>query len=59
MSRPLLGSRRMAWCCKCYPKYSDALALVRKELWAQEEPFSAGQGGKPTRQESHGSLWNN
>jgi len=31
--------RRTAWYCKTYPTFSDALALVRKELWAQEEAF--------------------
>jgi hypothetical protein len=29
--------RRAAWYDKRYPTFSDALALVRKELWAQEE----------------------
>jgi hypothetical protein len=28
--------RRAAWYDKSYPTFSDALALVRKELWAQE-----------------------
>jgi hypothetical protein len=27
--------RRAAWYLKTYPTFSDALALVRKELWAQ------------------------
>jgi predicted ATPase len=31
--------RRAAWYSKPYPTFSDALALVRKELWAQEETF--------------------
>jgi hypothetical protein len=31
--------RRTAWYRKKYPTFSDALALVRKELWAQEEAF--------------------
>ena len=31
--------RRAAWYDKPYPTFSDALALVRKELWAQEETF--------------------
>jgi hypothetical protein len=26
--------RRAAWYCKLSPTFSDALALVRKELWA-------------------------
>jgi hypothetical protein len=29
--------RRAAWYEKSHPTFSDALALVRKELWAQEE----------------------
>jgi hypothetical protein len=31
--------RRAAWYEKPHPTFSDALALVRKELWAQEETF--------------------
>jgi DDE superfamily endonuclease len=31
--------RQTAWYRKKYPTFSDALALVRKELWAQEEVF--------------------
>jgi hypothetical protein len=31
--------RRAAWYHKSYPTFSDALALVRKELWAQEQTF--------------------
>ena len=31
--------RQTAWYRKSYPTFSDALALVRKELWAQEEAF--------------------
>jgi hypothetical protein len=33
--------RRAAWYDKSRPTFSDALALVRKELWAQEETFCA------------------
>jgi hypothetical protein len=29
----------VAWYHKSYPTFADALALVRKELWAQEETF--------------------
>jgi hypothetical protein len=29
--------RQAAWYHKAHPTFSDALALVRKELWAQEE----------------------
>src|SRR5215217_6102321 len=31
--------RQTAWYRKSYPTFSDALALVRKQLWAQEETF--------------------
>ena len=31
--------RRAAWYPKSLPTFADALALVRKELWAQEETF--------------------
>ncbi len=31
--------RRAAWYHKSYPTFADALAKVRKELWAQEESF--------------------
>lgn len=31
--------RRAAWYSKPYPTFSDALALVRRELWAQEKTF--------------------
>jgi DDE superfamily endonuclease len=31
--------RRAAWYEKSHPTFSDALALVRKELWAQEQTF--------------------
>jgi hypothetical protein len=31
--------RRAAWYHKSYPTFADALALVRKELWAQVEAF--------------------
>jgi hypothetical protein len=31
--------RQAAWYHKTHPTFADALALVRKELWAQEETF--------------------
>jgi hypothetical protein len=37
--------RRTAWYDKPRPTFSDALALVRKDLWAQEETFH----GSPPR----------
>jgi hypothetical protein len=36
--------RRAAWYHKAHPTFADTLALVRKELWAQEETFC----GSPT-----------
>jgi hypothetical protein len=29
----------VAWYHKAHPTFADALALVRKELWAQEQTF--------------------
>ena len=34
--------RQAAWYRKRYPTFADALAMVRKELWAQEERTSCG-----------------
>lgn len=34
--------RRAAWYEKEHPTFSDALALVRKELWAQQEATFRG-----------------
>jgi hypothetical protein len=34
--------RRTAWYHKAHPTFADALALVRKELWAQEEHTFCG-----------------
>ena len=31
--------RQAAWYHKAHPTFADALALVRKELWAQEQTF--------------------
>jgi DDE superfamily endonuclease len=36
MAQAAGGFRRAAWYHKSYPTFADALALVRKELWAQE-----------------------
>jgi DDE superfamily endonuclease len=38
-SRPTQAVRRAAWYDKSHPSFTDALALVRKELWAQEATF--------------------
>ena len=35
------SARQTAWYDKRHPTFSDALALVRKELWAQEMSFCA------------------
>lgn len=40
--------RRTAWYAKSYPTFSDALALVRRELWAQQQSF-AGRLRRPRR----------
>jgi hypothetical protein len=42
MARGKVVVRRGAWYDKRYPTFSDALALVRKELWAQEETTFRG-----------------
>ena len=39
MRQAAVTFRRAAWYHKTYPTFADALALVRKELWAQEETF--------------------
>ena len=39
MTPTMATVRRTAWYDKPRPTFSDALALVRKELWAQEETF--------------------
>ncbi|MCA1717381.1 MAG: hypothetical protein LC781_11300 [Actinobacteria bacterium] len=39
MSEGAGAVRRTAWYDKRYPTFSDALALVRKELWSQEAAF--------------------
>ena len=31
--------RQAGWYHKAYPTFAEALALVRKELWAQEQTF--------------------
>jgi hypothetical protein len=39
MANSAQAVRQTAWYRKSHPTFSDALALVRKELWAQEETF--------------------
>ena len=42
MVRAAGAFRRAAWYHKAHPTFADALALVRKELWAQEEQTFCG-----------------
>jgi hypothetical protein len=42
MVRAAGALRRAAWYHKAHPTFADALALVRKELWAQEEQTFCG-----------------
>lgn len=39
MTQSMETVRRAAWYRKSRPTFSDALALVRNELWAQEVTF--------------------
>ncbi len=39
MAQAVGAFRRTAWYHKRHPTFADALALVRKELWTQEETF--------------------
>jgi hypothetical protein len=38
-ARVLASVKRAAWYDKRLPTFADTLALIRKELWAQEETF--------------------
>lgn len=40
--------RRAAWYHKAHPTFADALALVRKQLWAQEETFCGSPSATDT-----------
>ncbi len=40
--------RKAAWYDKAHPTFSDALALVRRKLWAREETFYGSSRGKAT-----------
>jgi hypothetical protein len=42
MAKGTSAARRTAWYAKRHPTFSDALALVRRELWAQEEATFRG-----------------
>ncbi len=46
MSRGANAVRRTAWYDKEHPTFSDALALVRKELWSHEEVAFYGSPGE-------------
>ena len=39
MRQPAATFRQVAWYHKTHPTFADVLALVRKELWRQEETF--------------------
>jgi hypothetical protein len=41
--------RQEGWYQKAHPTFADALALVRKELWAQEEQIFTGRLHRSTR----------
>ena len=49
--------RRAGWYHKAHPTFSDALALVRKELWAQEET-SYGLPAQSDTIKTREPLWN-
>jgi hypothetical protein len=40
--------RQAAWYHKAHPTFADALAMVRKELWAQEQTFCGSQSATDT-----------
>jgi hypothetical protein len=46
MVRAAGAFRRAAWYHKAHPTFADALALVRKELWAQEEQTFRGSSAQ-------------
>jgi hypothetical protein len=47
-SRAAGALRRVAWYRKRHPTFADALALVRKELWAREATFCGSAAGTET-----------
>ena len=48
MTKSTGGVRRTAWYHKSGPTFSDALALVRRQLWAQEETFCGSPSATDT-----------
>ena len=49
--------RRAAWYDKTRPTFSDALALVRRKLWAQQEATFYGSPRENETVKSRGSSW--
>jgi hypothetical protein len=50
--------RQAAWYRKRHPTFADALAMVRKELWAQEERTYCGSLPATDTIKSQGRMWN-
>jgi DDE superfamily endonuclease len=48
MRRSMQAIRKAAWYRKSRPTFADALALVRKELWAQEQTFCGSPSATDT-----------
>ena len=48
MAKSTGNVRQTAWYYKSHPTFSDALALVRKQLWAQEETFCGSPSATDT-----------
>ncbi len=48
MAKNIGSVRQTAWYYKSHPTFSDALALVRKELWAQEKTFCGSPSATDT-----------
>jgi hypothetical protein len=48
MRRSMQAFRKAAWYRKSRPTFADALALVRKELWAQEQTFCGSPSATDT-----------
>jgi hypothetical protein len=48
MRRSMQAIRKAAWYRKSRPTFADALAVVRKELWAQEQTFCGSPSATDT-----------
>ena len=62
LANPYMGKgedivRRAAWYDKTRPTFSDALALVRRKLWAQQEATFYGSPRENETVKSRGSSW--